>query len=211
MKLQLIQISLLLSLFVGLASCTIEGDPGPQGPQGDQGPQGIQGPQGSQGIQGPQGSPGIQGPKGDLGAPGTANVIYSEWTNFQSGGWSALTNFFNQKRRNYQITEPRINADILDRGDVRVYVKFSGSSISVQALPIRQSITQNKDQHLGYTLQTNNIIVFLYNEDGTDPGTFGAGNQYRYLIIPGGTPGGRTAPVDYNDYDAVKAYYRLPD
>jgi hypothetical protein len=81
----------------------------------------------------------------------------------------------------------------------------------VQSLPIRQAITQNKDQHLGYTLSTNSITIFLYNEDATDPGTFGSGNQYRYVIIPGGIPNGRMAAVNYNDYEAVKAYYQLPD
>lgn len=36
--------------------------------------------------------------------------------------------------------------------------------------------------------------------------------RVRYVIIPGGTTvGGRKAAVDMSNYQAVKAYYHLPD
>jgi hypothetical protein len=36
--------------------------------------------------------------------------------------------------------------------------------------------------------------------------------QYKYVVIPGTQAGRQSAPpVDYNDYEAVKRYYNLPD
>jgi hypothetical protein len=55
---------------------SLQGDPGPQGPQGDPGPAGPQGPQGDPGPagpagpQGPQGDPGPAGPAGPAGPQG---------------------------------------------------------------------------------------------------------------------------------------------
>ncbi|MEN7547580.1 hypothetical protein AAG747_06665 [Rapidithrix thailandica] len=180
-------------LMIGcIVSCTKEGDVGPQGPPGDQGAQGDQ---------------------GDQGERGTANVIYSDWINFDAQKWSDPTDFFGQNRRIYEIDEDSISEDILNVGVVSVYVKFGGTSNNIQPLPITQAITLIKAQSLIHYLKLNQIVLAFYNEDDTnDPGTIGPGNSYRYVIIPGEIPSsGRIEEVDLSDYEAVKEYYNLPD
>lgn len=233
----LLRYSLFLFLFVGLiTSCGSEGDvgpkgdkgdpgiqgeagpkgdkgdPGEKGDQGDPGPQGEAGPKGDQGDPGPQGETGPKGDQGEKGDPGTANVIYSSWTSFVAANWSASFNFFGQTRRNYVVDETAITSDILNQGTVAVYVRFGGTSGTIQPLPFEQAIVQSKAQYLGFNLQLSKIIMFMYNKDDVlDPGTIGSGNSYRYVIIPGGTPTGRMASVDISDYEAVKSYYNIPD
>ena len=141
-------------------------------------------------------------------------MIYSDWVGFESATWSDPTNFFGQNRRSYPIAETAITNEILNRGTVAVYVRFGGSSTTIQPLPITQAITLIKAQTLGHQLKLGEISLFLYNRDDIDdPGRIGAGNSYRYVIIPGGTPNstGKMANVDLSDYEAVKRYYNLPD
>jgi hypothetical protein len=178
-----------------LLSCTEEGEVGPQGPQG---------------IQGPQGEP---GPEGEQGSPGTANVIYSDWTAFESTLWTAPFSFFGQNRRSYTVEDTTITEDIINSGTVAVYVKFGGTANNIQPLPVIQSIIQVKNQFLGHFLQLGKIVLFFHNmNDELDPGIIGSGNNYRYVIIPGGTSmSGRLAGPDLNDYEAVRLYYGIPE
>jgi hypothetical protein len=185
----------LLYLFVSY-SCVEDGETGAQGPAGVQGETGPQGP---------------VGPPGEPGEPGTANVIYSSWQPFETDRWSELVSFLFQNRRIYTVEEPRIDQSILDGGTVAVYVRFGNFNNIVQPLPVIQSITQLRNQHMSYYLQLNQILITLFNEDRSDPGVIGTINSYRYVIIPGGTPAGRMAPVDMEDYEAVKDYYNIPD
>jgi hypothetical protein len=181
---------------------------------GQDGQDGLQGIQGDKGDPGEKGDKGDPGEKGDPGDPGTANVIYSDWVGFESATWSNPFNFFGQNRRTYPIAETAITDDILNRGMVAVYVRFGGSSTTIQPLPITQALTLIKAQTLGYELKKGEISLFYFNRDDTnDPGRIGPGNAYRYVIIPGGTPnsGGRMANIDLSDYEAVKKYYNLPD
>ena len=72
-------LAMVLTLAIGMASCEVAGEPGPQGAQGlqgekgdkgDQGEQGLQGEKGDKGDQGEQGLQGEKGDKGDQGAQG---------------------------------------------------------------------------------------------------------------------------------------------
>jgi hypothetical protein len=69
-------------------------------------------------------------------------------------------------------------------------------------------------------IQTFNIFftvgkINMYaSEDASSfTGSGGKSWQYRYVIIPGGVNiGGRQkGPVDFNNYEAVKQYYKIPD
>ena len=149
----------------------------------EEGPIGPEGPQGEKGEQGEQGEPGPQG------EPGTANVIYSDWTTFQNTAWSEPFLFFGQNRRSYTISEDSLTNDIINMGTVMVFVRFGGTFDNIQPLPIIQPITQSKNQVLDFYLQVGAIVNVYYNlNDTDDPGSIGSGNQYRYVIIPGGTP-----------------------
>jgi hypothetical protein len=189
-----------------------QGVQGPQGPQGGQGPQGPQGPEGPQGEQGPQGPEGPQGEQGEQGEPGTANVIYSEWTSFVLDNWTASLTFFGQTRREYPITVMKIDQSILDNGTVMVYVRFSGTNTRIQPLPLISPILSSaREQVLNFHLRLGLIHIEFYNliDRTLDPGRIGAGNHYRYVIIPGGISAVKSASLNMNDYERVMEHFRI--
>ena len=170
------------------------------GPEGPQGPEGEQGPEGPQGEQGPE------------GPPGTANVLYSEWTSFSLDEWSAAFSYFGQIRRTYTVESEDITSEILANGAVMAYVRFAGSFSSIQPLPVIGPITKtSEDQILNYILQLEKIIFSFHNltNRDQDPGPIGSGNQYRYVIIPGGTTSLKTNYPDMDDYHAVMKFFGI--
>ncbi len=182
-----------LVLVIGLltASCEPDEHIGPQGPQGEQGLQGAQG---------------QEGPAGPQGQEGTANVLYSEWTEFDLNNWSEFFSYFGQIRRIYTINIESVDADIIASGSVLVYVRFAGAFSSIQPLPVIGPITKNsEDQILNYMIQTGEIVLSFHNltNRDQDPGRIGSGNQYRYIIIPGGTPVFKSNALYLNDYPSV--------
>lgn len=190
----LIGVVIISAVGFGQTGCKPEDGPmgqeGPQGEQGEQGPQGTQGPQGEegpQGEQGPQGPQGEQGEQGEQGVPGTANVMYTDWKTFDVSDWNQVTEF-GRVTQLYEIQEERITENIINTGVVMVYIRFGGSS-APRLLPVTGYVTTStKEQHLWHRLVTSKIILVFHNlNDNSNPGTFGSGNQYRYIIIPGGT------------------------
>lgn len=170
------------TLAIALATGACEG---PTGPQGDQGPQGAQGPQGEQGPE------------------GTANVIYSEWTAFDVANWSEAQSEYGQMRREYPIDVPELDAEILATGTVQVYARVPGTlGDKVFPLPWIYGLTKGIAQVLGFELEPATIIINFHDlvDDSVDPGTFGSGAEYRYVIIPGGTT---AAPVQGADYHTL--------
>lgn len=150
---------------------------------GDPGPKGEPG---SVGQQGPQ------GPAGPAGATGTANVQFSPWISVAftySGGAGYLST----------LLAPAITQDVLDKADIRVYFK-SGSI--VRPLPYVSLVA-------GGTTVTS---AFQVGSIRLSASVLFDGPQFRYVIIPGGTAvGGRKATIDYNDYEAVRQAFNLPD
>lgn len=195
---------LALSIAFIAVSCTKEGPEGPAGATGAQGPTGATGPTGPTGPQGPTGPAGPTGPTGPQGPIGTANVIYSPWTDFVAGTWGAAVNEFGKTVRNYGAAAPGVTASIITSGVVLVYWRDAGLPNPQQMPSISYNITQPVNQYLGFALLTGQIQIKFFNIDNTnDPGTFsGAGNSYRYIIIPGGVAGGRTANVGGTNYTA---------
>jgi hypothetical protein len=189
-----------------------QGEPGPEGPQGEQGPQGEPGPEGPQGEQGPQGEPGPEGPQGEPGKDGTATVIYSDWTVFVLNNWTASLTYFGQTRREYPIAVEEIDADILNRGTVMVYVRFAGTSNRTQPLPIIGPIlSTTREQVLNFHLRLGLIHIEFFNliDRDLDPGRFASGNFYRYVIIPGGIESLKSATFDLNDYEGVMKHFGI--
>ena len=202
-------LSLLLLAFAFIAvNCTKEGPEGPAGATGPQGPVGLGGPAGPAGPAGPSGP---AGPTGPTGPAGTANVIYSAWASFQEANW-VLENYFGQTVRRHPITAPGVTAAMIDQGVVLVY--FRGQNANQPTLLPLQffNFIQPKWQLINNTLTVGAIQVrFMNMNDNLDPGIFGAptnaGNQYRYILIPGSVLGGRQAGVGGTNYtaDEVKA------
>jgi hypothetical protein len=192
-----------------------QGEPGPEGPQGEPGPEGPQGepgPEGPQGEPGPEGPQGPQGPQGEPGEDGSSNVIYSEWTAFDLDNWTGSLTFFGQTRREYPIDVVEIDVDIINKGTVIVYARFPGTITRTQPLPIIGPILSNaRDQVLNFHIRLGLIHIEFYNliERNEDPGRFGSGNQYRYVIIPGSVESLKSAAINLNDYERVMKHFGI--
>jgi hypothetical protein len=192
---------LLLAVTFLVVSCTKEG------------PAGATGPAGSAGPQGPAGAAGAAGAPGAPGAPGTANVIYSPWLNVtfepanaDSSAWAG------------EIAAPKLVDSILNRGIVKVYLNLGSDSTNDQAvvpLPVFDILL------FGGLVTVNpyfglQSISLLSNFDLSSQ-KIGNYNyfQYRYVLVPGGTPAGRMANggrlVDWNNYKDVQRYLGLKD
>lgn len=175
-----------------------------------EGPEGIQG---NTGQQGPQGNPGAKGDKG------TANVIYSAWTTFNTANWQAAVNEYGKSIRYYPINTTAITADVANNGVVLVYMRISINHIGPLLLPQTfYGFTQFVNQYIGFYATVGQIKIKFFNIDNAnDPSTFGSNVEYRYVIIPGGVTTTSTSienqssQLDYKDYNAIKAYYNLPE
>ena len=167
----------LVSASLMVTSCSKEGPEGPQGPQGP------------------------QGDKGDKGDPG-ANVTYSNWLNIafeadtvhngpdiDTTGWFSI------------IDAPKITAQILNQGAVKVYV-----NLNTPADPVIVSIPF-LDQILAFIYTGTIELSAVGNFSTFDAGGGVMVQQYRYIIIPGGLPA-RSA-IDWDDYEQVKKYLKL--
>lgn len=187
---------LLLAITLMFASCSKEGPAGATGPAGPQGPAG------------PAGANGAAGP---AGAVGTANVIYSDWLDVtfegsDSTGWFA------------EIPAPRLVDSILNRGDVKVYLNMGSDSTESQiivTLPITfELLFTSATVHSYFTNQVITLVSTADLSTFTDNGN--KYFQFRYVLIPGGTPSGRLSntgikSVDWNKYNEVKAFLGLKD
>lgn len=214
--------SILSALFLAtlLLSCEKEGPPGPAGaagepgprgetgaigPKGDKGDKGATGPKGSKGDKGATGPQGAKGNKGDKGDPGTANVRYSSWLKltFTQSGPNA--------HHYATINAPLITSDILNKGNVAVYIKTEWGQVG--ALTSYSNVTKS----FTYGLDVGQIFIrYHYTGVPPDPAI-----RFRYVIIPGGTwipniiqasaAGNMEREIDLNNYREVAKALNIPD
>jgi hypothetical protein len=184
-----------LALIFLVISCQKEGPIGPAGPQGVAGPQGAAGTNGTNGTNGATGATGPQGPTG------TANVIYSAWfTPAQNGNWVDTTINGVAQQKKFNKAAPGVTLNVLNTGVVLSYVKLIPDGLGGTTLTVRQ---------IPYSLpgNANEFINLLYNGSITfaqistaNPGvaiTASSGTlEFRYVIIPGGVAGGRSANAE---------------
>lgn len=179
----------ILSLFclaIILFSCSKQGPAGPAGPQGPAGPTGATGSTGSTGSQGP---------------PGTANVIYSRWTNGSTWTPDATTGLVY-----YNIPATSLTQSILSTGSIHVYWAVLGDTVNnVRELPFTEIVGSEIYFHNPkYTVgnvrvETNNL-------------TMSTSNRYRYIVIPGAVLGGRAYEgINFNNYNEVLNRLNIPD
>lgn len=198
-------------LAFSIYSCTgPEGEEGPIGPAGPQGVAGVNGAPGQNGSQGPQGPQGQQGQQGPQGQPGTANVIFSAWTDVVyslnwitpqvSAGWD----------REFSIQAPKLTQEILDRGDIVVYMKIEDPVANFLNGDVRKLAATF---HLGedvetynYSLRNGQIKLLQWSKEGSRAWSA----RYRYVLIPGGTSA-RKQHVNWENYNEVKAMFNLRD
>lgn len=159
---KLILILLMAILTISITSCSKDGPVGPQGEQGAKGDKGDKGDKGS---------------TGSTGATGTANIIYSNWIKLGFSGNAA------------RIVAPKLTQDIVDKGEVNVYVK---SRNIIRKL----NIEEGGGYYATYVFFTGEIYIYsnFYTDYDQD--------SYRYILIPGGVPA-RKANINWDNYNEV--------
>ncbi len=194
--------------FLMIAACSQDGEPGPQGPKGEQGEQGLQGPQGEEGPEGPEGP---QGPQGPQGATGAANVIYSAWLQPVWNDSDGAT------FKRMIIDVPELNMNMWDRGLIYMYWKTNNGSTF--PLPWVTNNVATGTPTIARTFLIRGatklwVEIRKYSGDLVASEFSAAnGNRIRYVLVPGGVAasGRIAAPVDFDNYEEVKAYFNLPD
>ncbi len=169
--------------------------------KGDAGPAGPAGPAGAAGGTGPQ------GPKGDTG---TANVIYSAWLDVtytvdtvHNGTVIDTVGYY------ANITANKLTSAILNSGEIKVYMNWgTPGTPDVTPLPffdIYTLLSVSPD----FFLQR----IFLYADFNASTVTISGQKrlQYRYILVPGSVAGRFSKPINWKDYNEVKAYFGLPD
>lgn len=218
-----------------------QGEQGPGGAAGKEGPAGAKGDKGDKGDKGVAGAKGDKGDQGDKGAtgakgdPGNANVKSTGWVTIPAAEWS-----YGYGAGDINLSQPgdlgsfysssglsSVSEAVAKGGVVLVYARLASSPNSARQLPFRFKYTSS-----GYS-----GVVELRFAYGTTPnaahwvepgavlveGTWNSSSQiirtnylptvsFCLITIPAGNISRRSAPpVDYSDYEAVKAYYHLPD
>lgn len=190
-------------VIIGLALFTAACD-GPVGPEGPQGEQGERGP---------------RGPQGPVGEDGNANVMYSDWRMISdmSAVRDSIIDGSHLKLTHWQTAAdpyPTITEEILDDGIILVYIRFGGSTYP---LPYTSDAGGTANTLDFFVEPPSKLFIkrFTHNDSGSVP--IGGSVQIRYLLVPGNIGGGlraglqARAPVNFGDYEAVKAYYGIPD
>lgn len=196
----------LVILTVFFLSCSaedgVDGAIGPQGPQGEQGIPGVDGQDGQDGVNGTNGTNGVDGQDGN------ANVIYSDWI---EANWNILDN---PRAKTMRIIVTEItNTELRDKTLVYMYLKQYGTS-SIYPMP---GNGRWSNAFYSFTFGTNSIgldgiLVNVVSTNGVDLTDLQysaiRGNDFRYVLVPESAQSGK---LDYSNYEAVKAFYNLPD
>ncbi|KQC30097.1 collagen-like protein [Flagellimonas eckloniae] len=196
---------LYIILIIALTGCSSE-----DGAVGPQGPQGVPGEDGSQGIQGEQG---LQGPGGTDGMDGNANVIYSDWF------FPDWNEFDAPRAKRMIVTDPEFGQNYDDGVILFYWITNNGSTFLV---PWNSYSTITGALNISRSMNVRGIsgdvwiTIRRYDQDFEVRDTFGQFegiiyNRLRYVIIPGNINVSGKSTLDYNDYEAVKAFYNLPD
>jgi hypothetical protein len=172
-----------------------------------------EGPAGATGPAGPAGPSGAAGAAGPAGPAGTANVIYSAWLDvayaadtIHNGAVIDTVGFV------AEVTAPKITADILSKGEVKVYFNLSSATNpTVVPLPFFDIYTNFSINPYFYltTAGVGTIQLYATANLGTVTSQGVKYRQYRYVIIPGGVPA--RSMVDWNNYNQVKEYLHIED
>jgi hypothetical protein len=140
------------------------------------------------------------------GKTGTANVLYS--------GWNSATNLRDtiadgSKLKAVDLLAPALTDDILEKGMVQVYFRFSGSG--VYALPYT-SYAGGLQNIMSYLPRLKHFIITRFAFDNSGSVSLPNSLQYRYVIIPGGVAAPTAAKnPNLNNYEEVKRYYNIPN
>jgi hypothetical protein len=150
---------------------------------------------GPAGPAGPTGPMGATGATGSIGATGNANVIQVSYTTRTHTGTELLYNL-----------PASITKAIFDNSAFYVYV----SNVNGNTYALPGWFTGGTNSYRTYTAVSTSIQgIYINRVAGSGNDVF---DKTKILVIPASDlRNGRKAPVDYSDYNAVKAYYDLKD
>jgi hypothetical protein len=149
---------------------------------------------------------GDDGAKGDTG---TANVMYSPWLDVDYS--PTLNNAGDTVIWFGTLAAPKLTKKVLDSGVVKVYINIgSAADPLIFPLPITDLYALTNISQLGMYFTIGNIELYCDIDAGTVTSGGVKQGQYRYVIIPGGVPTGRSA-VNWNNYEDVKKRFNIPD
>ena len=154
---------------------------------------------------GSEGTAGPEGPPGPQGVPGVANVIYSDWLDVEFDTYSSPapvdTTYY------ATIVAPKLTADIINKGEVKVYVNIGGAEPAIVALPFINpgGIIINATYYEGNIELFSNIPASTFTDDGEKI------LQYRYVLIPGGVLAVKPNDVRLENYNELQKYLKLKD
>ena len=133
------------------------------------------------------GAVGRQGEKGAQGEKGTANVIYSNWATVPV---ATATNIDATNGNTTSIAAPLLSQEILDRGTVLVYGKFSSV---IFPLPYVSNAGGSANT-LTFFPELNKIKLFRFKHDGSGGVAITTSLEFRYILIPGGVSAKTSQP-----------------
>jgi hypothetical protein len=179
-------------------------------------------------LRGAAGAAGAAGQNGAQGPPGTANVIYYNWTAFNVPAWGNFDpTYF---RTEYTINMPSLTSQLLDQGVVLVYLEYiyvsNGDTTQqlIDQVPVTfynvNAPTGTQKENL--TAEFSPGVLNFYLSDATDnndPGELFVaifqtkppvtrGYVYRIILIPGGVLGTSVNPQTLT-YNAVCKKYGI--
>ncbi|WP_212001604.1 hypothetical protein [Chitinophaga sp. HK235] len=156
------------------------------------------------------GPAGQQGPKGDKGDTGTANIIYSDWLDipFKADTVHTAGNRIDTLGYFANIDAPKLTTSILNSGELKVYINLnSAADPLITPLPYTDLRT---GVYIRYIAYKQTIELYSNLNAGTVQNNAGVKmQQYRYILIPGGTKARKANVIDWNNYNAVKDYLGL--
>lgn len=149
-----------------------------------------------------------KGDTGPQGKPGTANVIYSNWS------YAISTSFKDSTIDASNVKIARLNApelvdSVIAKGTLLVYFMFG---TTIEPLPYT-SIAGGKVSTISFLPTSKSIVITRFAHDNTASVPLSTSLQYRYIIIPGGVvSGGRMAKPDYKSmtYEEVCNQLGIP-
>lgn len=220
---------LALTMIFCLSQCSKTGSAGPQGEPG------ATGPAGKDGATGAKGDKGATGAKGDKGDTGNANVKSTGWKSIPSTEWSdgygagdidlnqpGDLGMYMSSSGLASITENESKGAV-----VLVYAKLSSSPNNAKLLPFkfRYATTGYSgvvELRFAYGTTPNSahwvipgaaLVSGTWDKNAaTIKTTFLPAAKFCLVVIPASNISRVAAPpVDYADYEAVKAYYHLQD
>jgi hypothetical protein len=185
----------LIATVLSIVSCSKDGNVGPAGSQGPTGPTGATG---AQGI---------------TGASGTANVIYSDWI---TPATYVKTTVFSTSTFTYNIAEPKITQDILDKGTVVVFGKLNGynpaiwptDQVSIMPIVINYLSGTTPEIDIWSGVYSLGSIQISMKNNNNVYGSLATAHSFRYVIIPGGV---KLSLATLNNYDELKEQLHMQD